>query len=664
MSNARAAARRAMRARAMTTTGTRNMGRLALDPTSNFAIDGPCGCGGRLGALGTSVLTGTLISKGAGIAAGAAVTSAVGTAVVTSALTAVGAGAAAGSVVPVIGTVVGAVVGYLTSKLFGHANYAAVYANIENVAALFQAYTQVAGQYPGRVYGWPEIQYIFHGAMVSGLFTGNGPPPGVVCTQAMISSKITACGTGQWIDDWLGNSKPGTAGQTNNIANIIATALAAGVTDPVTVAQNYLVPDAEVVAKGKNNGWISVAGSQNPALYRQMLIDVADVLIQSVQPNLPVYYGAIPGDAAATVAPPVATQPTQQVQPVNTQQAPTPAPALSPIDASITAPNGQLVTSAGVWSWNVNASSAQGYAIWLNGQSAGEQYGTQLYIGPNGAATLVQASGVEYVWSGNQWTATGNTSPASAPTTGATAASTAATVATQPTSTPAGTSYSPAGNISASTPGAALTTSYGTLSFKQAPDSTGNYPVQTSTGALIGSQNGIALEWDGVSQIYLQNLAGAVYIYAGGQWALYQNAPAASSTSTNVGTLTQVGTDQSGNPVYQATNGQLYEAPNGVITPYSGAVLPLSAGGYSQQAVQDAQSGYATPTPYYPDTSSDDSSSYPTTYSAPAAAAPLAAVSGSSTGEKVLIVGGVAAVGLVAYLLMHKKGGRHRRAHG
>ena len=663
MTNARAAARRAMRARAMTTTGTRAMGRLALDPTTNYAFDGPyragtldgCGCDSGLGALGTSVLTGTLVSKGAGIAAGAAVTSAVGTAAVTSALTAVGAGAAAGSVVPIVGTVVGAVVGYLTLKLFGHANYAAVYANIENVAALFQAYTQVAGQYPGRVYGWPEIQYVFHGAMVSGLFTGNGPPPGVVCTQAMIANKITACGTGQWIDDWLGNSKPGTAGQTNNIANIIATALAAGVTDPVTVADNYLVPDAEKVAAGKNNGWISVAHSQNPALYRQMLIDVADVLIQSVQPNLPVYYGAIPGGTSAAAAPPVSTAASSApelnqpaVVAVNTQAA---APANSPIDYSITAPVGQLVTSAGVWSWNPNAVSSAGYAVLLNGVSAGNQYGTQLYVGANGAPVLVQASGVDYVWSGNTWTPTGSTQ--------------AATVATQPTQTAAVTSYSPAGSISASQPGAALTTPFGTLSFKQAPDSTGNYPVQTSTGALLGTQTGIALEWDGVSQIYLQNAAGAIYVYSGTQWALYQNAPAAASSSTtNVGTLTQIGTDQNGNPVYQATNGQLYEAPNGVITPYTGTVLPLSAGGYSQQAVQDAQSGYQTPTPYYPeDTSGDSSGDTSGGYSTPVATiAPT--TSSTSTKEKVLIVGGIAAAGLVAFMLMRKhKGGHARRAH-
>src|ERR1700677_2021592 len=124
--------------------------------------------------LGDSTVTptGQIVSKGVsrGVTAGA-------TALITSAVTAAtGAalGAAAGSVVPIVGTIIGAAVGYLTTKLFGHADYAQVYANADNVMQLFEAYEGVAGQYPGRVYGWPEVQYIFHGALIWGLFTGNG----------------------------------------------------------------------------------------------------------------------------------------------------------------------------------------------------------------------------------------------------------------------------------------------------------------------------------------------------------------------------------------------------------------------------------------------------------------------------------------------------------
>lgn len=261
-----------------------------------------------LGALGTSPLVGTVVSKGAALGVGTAAGSVIGTA----AGTAGGAlfGAAAGSVVPVIGTVIGAVVGILTQKLFGHANYAAVYANIANVAALFNAYTQVAGQYVGRAYGWPELQYIWHGAMVSGLFPGNGPPAGQACTQAMIAKKINACGTGQWIDDLLGTSKP-TAPNANNIAGLIGAGLAQGITDPVTMTNNVLVPGIEAIAARKNNGWISVSRSANPALYRQLLMDTADYMMSVANPNMPAYYGTQGIQPAASAAAPAAPAPAQ-----------------------------------------------------------------------------------------------------------------------------------------------------------------------------------------------------------------------------------------------------------------------------------------------------------------------------------------------------------------
>lgn len=315
--------------------------------------------GGRLGALGTSPIIGTVASKGASLGVGLATTSLVGTA----AGTAGGAlfGAAAGSVVPVIGTIIGAVVGILTSKLFGHANYAAVYANIANVAQLFQAYSQVAGQYVGRQYGWPELQYIWHGAMVSGLFPGNGPPAGQACTQAMISNRINACGTGQWIDDLLGSSKPTSPG-TDNIAELIAGGLSRGIVDPVTMTNQVLVPGMETIAARKNNGWISVARSANPALYKQLLMDTADYMMSTVNPNMPAYYGSqniqpVPQTSSAQPSQPAAQSQAAQIasmtqatinnaasrnvaaQPVIQVAPPTAAPP-----TSIVTPTGSVVT--------------------------------------------------------------------------------------------------------------------------------------------------------------------------------------------------------------------------------------------------------------------------------------------------------------------------------
>jgi uncharacterized membrane protein (Fun14 family) len=371
--------------------------------------------GGRLGALGTSPIVGTVASKGAGLLATAGTASLIGTA----AGTAGGAlfGAAAGSVVPVIGTIIGAVVGILTSKLFGHANYAAVYANIDNVRSLYSAWTQVAGQYPGRMYGWPELQYVWHGAMVSGLFPGNGPPAGATCTQAMISNKINACGTGQWIDNLLGSSKPTSPG-TDNIAELIAGGLARGIVDPVTMTSQVLVPGIEAIAARKNNGWISVARSSNPQLYTQLLEDTADLFMSEVNPNMPVYYG--PLGVAPVTPPPTQTSPVPQnsttpvpagyvtsvtpqqtVQPVNTPPALSPSMVIKPRDGqSINAGLQYPVTFVN------NPNPTGEYPVYSGNQQMGALYGTALAWDGVNTLLLGRADGSQYRWVNNNWVQT------------------------------------------------------------------------------------------------------------------------------------------------------------------------------------------------------------------------------------------------------------------
>lgn len=363
--------------------------------------------GGRLGALGTSPIVGTVASKGAGLAAGALIGSAAGTAAIVSGVTAIagaGAGAAIGSVVPVIGTVIGAVVGILTAKLFGHADYAAVYANIDNVVKLFQAYQQVAGQYPGRLYGWPEIQQIWHGAQFSGLFTGIGPPPGVACTQAMISQNINACGKGALIDDLLGSSKPTSPG-TDNIAELIAGGLARGIVDPVTMTQQVLVPGITAIAARKNNAPYSITNSQNPALYTQLLLDTADYMMAAVNPNMPAYYGT----QGVT---PIATVPSQPAPTaITAQYPPQPAPTQS-AGAQVSGPmtihpgDGQAITTNfGVVSFPNSPDATNNYPVAIVG---GPPLGfvTGIALSWDGSTlTLTNSNGS--VWRGGQngvWT--------------------------------------------------------------------------------------------------------------------------------------------------------------------------------------------------------------------------------------------------------------------
>jgi uncharacterized membrane protein (Fun14 family) len=477
--------------------------------------------------LGTSVLVGQVASKGAGLAAGAAATAAI-TAVGGAAL-----GAAAGSVVPVVGTIIGAVVGYLTSKLFGHANYAAVYANADNMQELFEAYEQVAGQYPGRVYGWPEIQYVFHGAMIWGLFTGNGPATPGSCTQSMITSNINACGNGGYVDDWIGvgsasgdetagtaSAPPRPGNGSNNILNLIGTALSHGVTDPRQIASQYLVPGAEAVAAGKNNSWISVAHSKSPALYTQMLVDIADVIAFGANPNMPVYYGSIPGGSAVAQPQTVGASTPVKVStssPVTTAPTVVAPPALSPVGSSIKGGSAAtLITAQGTWSFGSTMISS-GYAVLLNGQSASNGFGVMLTLTTNGLQ-LLDNNNTIYNWSGSGWV---TQSTAAVPTTTATptpaqAASAAATVAANPASAPA--SSAAGSSISPST-GGTLVSPAGTWSFSSVNDGNGNYQILLNgSAAAAGNSNATQLQINSAGTVVATISNGSTYGWGSGGW--------------------------------------------------------------------------------------------------------------------------------------------------
>jgi hypothetical protein len=413
--------RRAMVARAMSTTGTRALGRLALPPMAHFrsALGHLADCGCRtcssgLGILdseasGPPTLVGSVVGKGVGLAAGAA--AGAGAAAL---------GAAAGSVVPVIGTVIGAVVGYLTSKLFGTTNYAEVYASIENLQALFTAYMQVAGQYPGRVYGRQEMSYIWNAAVNYGLFPGNGPPTVGGCTQAMITKDWTSCGNGQW-KDWLGSILPGASGQAN-LSDEINLAIAAGVTNPINIAQQYLVPRTQSGAANPAWAWLSITNSRNPSLYQQMLIDTADVIVFEANPNAPLYYGTIPTEtssgAAAPPSAPVQTTaassiPTgASVPPVTTTPVTTAPPAQQAVAASsassgaapqyatpgteitATAGGGTLSTQFGVFSFGAAASGTNGNYVVLNGNQLSQAGVVMQYTG----SALILMDSLGNVW--------------------------------------------------------------------------------------------------------------------------------------------------------------------------------------------------------------------------------------------------------------------------
>jgi hypothetical protein len=347
---------------------------------------------GAFGGLGASALISTIAPKAIGIAAGTAVSSLIGTAAGTAG--AIAFGAAAGSVVPVIGTVVGAAIGFLSQKLFGHANYAQVAASVSMQMQLAEAYKQVAGQYPGRVYGVQELHIIWWGLMHEGYFPKNpasaGWAPSSTCNvtaciqgQRDGSGNCPGCGGNQrWVDDlFIDGIMTQLMGFGPRSLNVIKSK---GLNNPVQVTDQLYVPawsGADLGSAGIK--WASPASSKSPALIRQLVIDTYDAVMAAQNSNLPIFYGALPNQpTAATVAPtptataqPVVVMPVTQAQPVSaiaTTSTPAAAivspPTAMPLPTNVAAgytPT-SLTTAAGATVYA--GPGGQGYYTYTNGQ--------------------------------------------------------------------------------------------------------------------------------------------------------------------------------------------------------------------------------------------------------------------------------------------------------
>lgn len=338
---------RAMMARALTTAG--NRGQLKATPTPWRGIQPVrgglgslgcgCGCGGTggcsdsshvsyeaarrgLGALGTSPLVGTVASAALskGIAYGAS-----------SLLAAAGAGSIAGPV----GAVVGVVIGLLSQKLFGHANYAKVANDVASRLQYAEAYKQVAGQYPGRLYGTDELKQIWYGMVHEGLFPKNpasaGWAPGASCNvqgciggQRDKNGNCPGCGGSEgWATDMFTGAM---AVPVQGFTGAVRQGVAQGITNPIQIADRILIPAWAPPDQGRKNiKWAYPGNSTNPSLIRQLMIDTLDDAEYNMNKSLPVFYGSVPGQQA---------QPTQSTVAV---AAPTPQPpgsAAAPLCAS------------------------------------------------------------------------------------------------------------------------------------------------------------------------------------------------------------------------------------------------------------------------------------------------------------------------------------------
>lgn len=599
-----------------------------------------------LGFLGDTTETGELAGKAATAATALGISSAAGA--ITGAATAAGGaavGAAVGSVLPVVGTVIGAVVGFLVSGLFGKANQQAIEQDVLARMQMADAYKQLAGQFPGRMYGLNELLLVWYGLLHEDYF-----PQAEACSGAVLESKYCPpqyptceCGAETWAN-----------GMMNGTANyefpaIIASANEAGVTDPQTVVSEYILPGIQSLTDGEKNAyWAIPSNSKDANLVTQLYIDIVDAYEAHANPNLPVTYGTgiasaasaapasapapAPAPATATVTPTVTATPQRDV-----------ASTYSAAGTTITPQDGNtLSTPTGVLGFGAQYDAAGDHIVLEGGVSYG-QFG--IAITYTGAASIVtRADGSQWQWGGvGHWvglSAASTTTPAAPP------AAPPSTAAQSTSSPPTSSSTGPPANIAAEYQAIGL-------------DSSGNTVYEDSAGALWEWANGQMQPWSGTSL--------------------------ARSYLSPPGSYTLIGADSDGDPVYSDGTGLLYQWNGWRMMSFTGlmsdghtaaqwqgmlqtfiaqgdsiatAVAATEAaweGAVSEPAsVEDVT--YNAPAP-------EDTESYYTGAVAPATPAetPVATATASTSSSHALLwIGGAAAVGIIALAAFGGHHGRHR----
>ena len=355
-----------------------------------------------LGALGTSVLAsqvaqgaiGKAAGYGAGIAAGAA-------------LSAVGAGAAAGSVVPIVGTVVGAVVGLLSSKLFGHANYAQIAQDVATRLKYAEAYKQIAGLYPGRLMGVDDLKQVWKGLVHEDTFPknwGGGTCNVNGCIAAGAAGAGNVCnncgGNEGWVDDLFSGQ---LANPVQGFSGAIKQANGQGMSNPVQIADSVLIPAWSGPDPNKFNiKWASPSNSTNPSLVRQLMIDSLDAVEYNQNKSLPIFYGTDPNAAPASAPAPVVQAPAPVAAPpvtpaggINTQLIPS-APATIQCTAPLVWNGTQCVLPTSSQS---TAPAPPAAAPSAAPPSVPSSY-TQVGADANGHPVFANPQGVLYQWNG------------------------------------------------------------------------------------------------------------------------------------------------------------------------------------------------------------------------------------------------------------------------
>lgn len=213
-----------------------------------------------------------------------------------------------GPIGTVVGAVVGGVIGFLSTKLFGHANHAQIAFDVATRLKYAEGYKEVAGQYPGRIYGLDDLKQVWKGLVHEDMFPknfGGGVCNVQSCIAAGAAGTAGQCancgGMEQWVDDMFNGqlANPNTQG----FPGAARTAQQSGIASPIDAADQIMIPGWAPPDAGKFNiKWASPVNSNNPSLVRQLFIDTLDAQMFLANPNMPVYYGTIPGQAASPSA--------------------------------------------------------------------------------------------------------------------------------------------------------------------------------------------------------------------------------------------------------------------------------------------------------------------------------------------------------------------------
>lgn len=281
-------------------------------------------------------------TKAASLGVGTAVSSAIGTAAGSAGAAVFG--AEAGSVVPIVGTVVGAAVGYLASMVLGrHANYAQIAHDVAAQMAIAETYKQIAGVYPGRVYGAKDMQEVWRGMLHEDFFNLNRSPQTCPVQQCIANPSFCiqrpGCGGNQsWVDDLFEGKAADPAARS--LTGAAKTAISQGLTS-IEAADQIFIPNW-APSHGSTGVWIPWAypdNTQDPTLARQMIIDALDALMYQYDSSLPVWYGTIPSSPAPSASSASTSSSTGLVMPAGTPAIQAASnPVASPVAASLSTP--------------------------------------------------------------------------------------------------------------------------------------------------------------------------------------------------------------------------------------------------------------------------------------------------------------------------------------